>query len=180
MHISCKYSGLHTTFSPIFFFFFFFSNLLESFQSAYRQNHSTATAVLSVLDGLLGSADVRLVSLVALLDLSAAFDTLDHPILLKRLQTTFGVLDWFVSYLSGRFQSVIVDGVVSASRPLVYGVPQGSVLGPVMFTLYSQPLSDVISVHNCDYHKYTDDTELSNSAPPDQFLSVQSCISDMY
>ena len=100
--------------------------------------------------------------------------------LLKRLETTFGVrgtvLDWFVSYLSGRFQSVIVDGVVSTSHPLVYGVPQGSVLGPVLFTLYSQPLSDVISVHNCDYHKYADDTELSKSAPPDQFLSVQSCI----
>ena len=72
----------------------------------------------------------------------------DHPILLKRLETTFGVrgtvLDWFVSYLNGRFQSVIVDGVVSSSRPLVYGVPQGFVLGPVLFTLYSQPLSDVI------------------------------------
>ena len=49
-------------------------------------------------------------------------------------------------------------------------------LGPVLFTLYSQPLSDVISVHNCDYHKYADDTELSKSAPADQFLSVQSCI----
>ena len=95
---------------------------------------------------------------------------MDHSILLKRLETTFAVrgtvLDWFVYYLSGRFQSVIVDGVVSASRPLVYGV----------FTLYSQPLSDVISVHNCDYHKYADNTELSKSAPPDQFLSVQSCI----
>ena len=56
------------------------------------------------------------------------------------------------------------------------GVPQGSVLGPVLFTLYSQPLSDVISVHNCDYHKYAEDTELSKSAAPDQFLSVQSCI----
>ena len=100
--------------------------------------------------------------------------------LLKRLETTFGVrgtvLDWFVSDLSGCFQSVIVDGIVSASRPLVYGVPQGSVLGLVLFTLYSQLLSDVISVHNCDYHKYADDTELSKSAPPDQFPSVQSCI----
>ena len=78
---------------------------------------------MSVIDGLLCSADERLVSLVALLDLSDAFDTLDHPILLKRLETTCGVrgtvLDWFVSYLSGRSQSVIVNGVVSASRPLV-------------------------------------------------------------
>ena len=109
---------------------------------------------MSVLDGLLGSADERLVSLVALLDLSAAFDTLDHLILLKRLETTFGVrstvLDWFVSYLSGHFQSVIVDGAVSASHPLVYSMLQGSVLGPVLFTLYSQRLSDAISVHNCD------------------------------
>ena len=78
--------------------------------------------------------------------------------------------------MSERFQSVIVDGVVSASRPLVYGVPQGSVLGPGLFTLYSQPLSDVISVHDCDCHKYADDTELSKGASHDQFDSVQSCI----
>ena len=111
------------------------NNRLQIFHSAYRQNHSTETAVLSVLNNLLGSADERLVSLVALLDLSAAFDTLGHPILLKRLETTFGVRGT-VSYLCGRFQSVIVDGVVSASRPLVYGVPEGSVLGPVLFTLH--------------------------------------------
>ena len=152
------------------------NNLLEIFQSAYRQNHHTETAVLSVLDGQLGSTDERLVSLVALLDLRAAFDTLDHPIRLKQLEITFGVrgtvLDWFVSYLSGRFQSVIVDGVVSTSRPLVYGVPRGSVLGPVLFTLYSQPLSDVISVHNCDYLKYANDTELSKSARSVPFRSI--------
>ena len=68
---------------------------------------------------------------VALLDLSAAFDTLDHTILVQRLEMTYGVrgtvLGWFAFHLSERFQSVIVDGVVSASRPLVYGVPQGSV-----------------------------------------------------
>ena len=162
------------------FFFLSGNNLREIFQSAYKQNHSTEIAVLSVLAGLFGSAKKRLVYLLALLDLSTVFDTLDHSIVLKRLETTYGVrgtvLDWFVSYLSGRSQSVIVDGVVSASRHLVYGVPQGSVLGPVLFTLYSQPLSDVISVHNCDYHKYADDTELSKSAPPDQFTSALSCI----
>ena len=100
--------------------------------------------------------------------------------MLKRLETTYGVrgtvLDWFVSYLSDRSQSVIFDGVVSASRTFVYGVPQGSVLGPVLFTFYFQLLSDVISDHICDYHKYADDTELSKNAPPDHFVYVQSCI----
>ena len=100
------------------------NNLLEIFQSAYRQNHSTETAVFSVLGGLLCSANERLVSLVALFDLSAAFDNLDHPVLLKRLEATVGVrgtvLDWFVSYLSGRFRSVIVDGVVSVRLPPSY------------------------------------------------------------
>ena len=84
-------------------------------------------------------ADKRLVSLVALLALSAAFDTLDHSILLKSLETTYGVsgavLDWFASYLSGRFQSVTV-GDLSTPRPLECGAPQGSVLGPVLFPLY--------------------------------------------
>ena len=156
------------------------NNFLEICQSAYRKDHSTETAVLSVLDGLLVSANERLVSLVTVLDLSAAFDTLGHKILLQRLETTYGVrrtvLGWFASYLSERFQSVIADGVVSASRPLVFGVPQGSVLGPCLFTLYSQPLFDVISVHNCDCHKYADDNELSKGASPDQFDSVKSCI----
>ena len=105
---------------------FFLAIFLKSF-SPLTGKTIAQTAVSSVLDGLLGSADERLVSPVALLVLNAAFDTLDHPILLKRLETTFGVrgtvLDWCVSYLSGRFRSVIVDSVVSASRPLVYPSP---------------------------------------------------------
>ena len=105
---------------------------------------------------------------------------LDHTILLQWLEMIYGVrgsvLYWFASYFSERFQSVIADGVVSASHPFVYGVPQGSILGPVLFTLYSQPLSDVISDHDRDYHKYAGDTELSKRASPDQFNSVQSCI----
>ena len=87
--------------------------------------------MLSVLGGLLLSADEMLVSLVALLDLTAAFDTLEHAILLQRLETTYGVRGTVLGW------PVIVDGVVSTSRPLVYGVPQGCVLGSVLFTLYS-------------------------------------------
>ena len=152
------------------------NNLLEIRQSAYRKYHSTETAVLSVLEGLLTKSDEKLVSILALLDLSAAFDTLDHAILLRRLESTFGIsglaLSWFESYLSDRTQSVVVDGLMSTPIPLVFGVPQGSVLGPVLFNLYSQTLSDVIAFHSCDYHKYADDTEISDSAPPSDFTSA--------
>ena len=130
---------------------------------------------MSVLESLLAKSDQKLVSILALLDLSAAFDTLDHAILLRQLESTFGIsglaLSWFESYLSDRTQSVVVDGLMSTP-----------ILGPVLFTLYSQPLSDVIACHSCDYHKYADDTEISDSAPPSDFTSAQSntqtCISD--
>ena len=164
------------------------NGLFEVHQSAYRSGHSTETAVLSVVGELLSNADERLVSLVALLDLSAAFDTLDHSILLRRLECTFGcrgtVLSWFVSYLSERFQSVCVHGNIRSSPSLLaFGVPQGSVLGPVLFTLYSQPLSDIIKQNLCAFHKYADDTEISQSATPREFAraedSIQSCVADI-
>ena len=104
-------------------------------QSAYRKDHSTETAVLSVLHCLLVKADERLFSLIAVLYVSTAFDRLNRSILLKRLEVTFGVpdaaLQWFAFYLCDCRLSVIVDGIASAPSPLVYGVLQGSVLGPV-------------------------------------------------
>ena len=103
------------------------------------------------------------------------------------LETTFGisgtVLHWFASYLEGREQSVKVDNVLSSPSPLQFGVPQDSVLGPVLFTLYSQPLSYLICRHECDYHKYADDTQLSKRVLPDQFQSlhcdIQTCIESL-
>ena len=89
------------------------------------------------------SADKNEVSVLCMLDLSAAFDTIDHDILLKRLEYTFGItgiaLDWFRSYLTGRRQTVVVDGVRSVEHNLCFGVPQGSVLGPKLFTMYMKP-----------------------------------------
>ncbi|WP_419612617.1 RNA-directed DNA polymerase, partial [Thiolapillus sp.] len=140
------------------------NNLSETFQSAYRAHHSTETALLDVTNCLLGSADEGRVSILTLLDLSAAFDTLDHSILLTRLHDMFGIsgkaFEWFSSYLSDRFQSVSVNGRVSSQKKLHYGVPQGSVLGPILFTLYTQPLSDIISQRKCNHHKFADDTQL--------------------
>ena len=103
------------------------------------------------------------------------------------LETTFGisgtVLHWFASYLEGREQSVKVDNVLSSPSPLQFGVPQDSVLGPILFTLYSQPLSYLICRHECDYHKYADDTQLSKGDPPNQFQSllcdIQTCIESL-
>ena len=122
-------------------------SLLEPFQSAYRKCHSTETALLRVVNDLLQASDSGHVSILSLLDLSAAFDTIDHDILIRRLHSTFGcsgtVLGWFTSYLSFRSQSVLV-GHASTPSALKCGVPQGSVLGPLLFTLYTQSLSAVI------------------------------------
>ena len=86
-----------------------------------------------------------------MLDLSAALDTLDHNILLDRLGRYFGfsrtVLRWFSSYLTGRIQCVTIGNTTSSSRRLEFGVPQGSILGPLLFTLYTAPIQDIISAH---------------------------------
>ena len=154
------------------------NNLREVCQSAYRQNHSTETLLLSVTDSLLCKADNRLVSLLTLLDQSAAFDTIDHKILLNRLSYSFGisgtVFKWFISYLTNRTQSVSVGDLNSLPLPLKYGVPQGSVLGPILFTLYSQPVSDKIREHNISYQKFADDTQPHKASQPIEFQCLVS------
>ena len=154
------------------------NNLREVCQSAYRQNHSTETLLLSVTDSLLCKADNRLVSLLTLLDQSAAFDTVDHKILLNRLSYSFDisgtVFKWFISYLTNRTQSVSVGD--SSPLPLKYGVPQGSVLRPILFTLYCQPVSDKIREHNISYQKCADDTQLHKASQPTEF---QCLVSDL-
>ena len=117
------------------------NNPSETFQSAYRAHHSTETALLDVTNCLLGGVDEGWVSILTLLELSAAFDTLDHSILLTCLHDMFGIsgkaFEWFSSYLSDKFQSVCVNGRVSSQKTLHYWVSQGSVLGPILFTLYT-------------------------------------------
>ena len=102
-------------------------------------------------------------TLLVLLDLSATFDTVDHTSLLDRLRNigiTGLVYDWFHSYLTGRTQAVFLDGVSSDSVNLTCGVPQGSVLGPILFNIYTQPLGEIARKHGLSYHFYADDTTL--------------------
>ena len=107
------------------------------------------------------------ISMVVLLDLSAAFDTIDHEILLARLQSYFGVdgtaLAWLRSYITGRMQFVSVLGYDSEPAPLSFGVPQGSVLGPVLFIVYTKHLSDLIAKHPVKHQSFADDTQLNTS-----------------
>ena len=120
------------------------NNLIDPFQSAYREKHSTESALLRIMNDILRSIDSGSVTILTMLDLSAAFDTIDHSILLNRLSVNFGIsgmaLTWFTSYLTERSQSVYVEGNYSSDFKLMYGVPQGSVLGPVLFTMYMLPL----------------------------------------
>jgi hypothetical protein len=156
-------------------------------QSAYRAGHSTETALLKVTTDILTALDSGDLASLALLDMSAAFDTVDHNILLRRLQTSYGIrgvaLDWFRSYLTGRLQYVRYAGRHSATRPMLYGVPQGSVLGPILFILYTADLAAVIEQHGLLPHLYADDTQIVGSCRPTDTaihrLRVEACIADV-
>ncbi len=138
--------------------------LHEPMQSAYKQYHSTETALVRVQNDILVNLDNKRGVILVLLDLSAAFDTIDHTTLIHLLQNRLGLastaLDWFKSYLSGRTQSVCIEGEYSNPVPLQYGVPQGSVLGPLLFTIYTLPLGDLLRDEGVSYHLYADDTQL--------------------
>ena len=153
-----------------------------------RMSHSVETALLKVQNDILTSMDEGNIVIIVLLDLSAAFDTVDHPVLIDRL---CGVgmggiaLDWFRSYLSSRSQSVHVRGNSSPPVNLKFSVPQGSVLGPHLFNVYTLPLQHVIREHDVKFHMYADDLQLYCSCPPTQegldlcIKRIQACICDI-
>ena len=136
------------------------NNLMNSFQSAHTKFNATETTLLAVHDHIIRAMSQQQVTGLCLLDLSAAFDTIDHTILLHRLKSWFGstdtVLSWIQSYLSYRSFTVDINGIKSPPSKLLYGVPQGSVLGPLLFILYSS----IISQTSVNHKLYADDTQL--------------------
>ena len=140
-------------------------NILDPRQSGFRSLHSTVTALLDVTNQWCFNIDRGLINGVLFLDLKKAFDTVDHNLLLIKLEY-MGVrgqtLEWFKSYLSNRSQVVFINGVLSEDEQIKCGVPQGSILGPLLFLIYINDLSSIIDFATT--RMYADDTNLTFTA----------------
>ena len=144
---------------------------LKSFQSAYRENHSTETALLCVKTDLLNALDNKEITCLVLLDLSVAFNTIKIDYLLNRLHYYFGTtgmaLKWFKEYLTDHTQEVLIPDsnkhnnsqCHSIRKTLKSGVPQRLVLGPILFSLFVSPIGNICQKHNIQFHNYADDNQ---------------------
>lgn len=164
-------------------------SLYDPMQSAYKSGYSTETSTLKLNNDILTHMDEGRCTLLVALDLSAAFDTIDHTIFLDRLRDAYCVedtaLQWFRSYLNNRTQRVCINSTTSSPLKINSGVPQGSVLGARLFTMYTRPLSDIILKHGVLYNSYADDTQLyihcNNDAISihESICRLEHCIADI-
>lgn len=140
------------------------NGLGEPLQSAYRRAHGTETALLKVKSDIMYSIHNQQGVFLVLLDLSCAFDTVDHVILLSRMEKEIGLSDialqWLKSYFSNRVSRVRIDDELSAEHVMNYGLPQGSTVGPLSFIVYIIPLGRIITKYGLSYHMYADDLQL--------------------
>jgi len=152
------------------------------FQSSYSKQHSTEIALLKVLNNVYVAADDTQVTVLVGLDLSAAFDTVSHDTLIQRLQTEFEVTGTVLSWL--RSQSVKLGNHQSPAVNHNVVVPQGSVLGPILFAVYCSPVGDVVAWHGVHYHQYADDTQLHLAMRADNtdagLSALAACTSEGY
>ena len=172
-----------------FFLTFQNSPSFSPLQSAYRKFHSTETALLQLTNDIMETIDSGNITILTALDMSAVFDTLDHITLLHRLQHTFGlsgyVISWICLYLTDCSFFVKIDSSSSLSTTILTGVPQGSVLGSLLFVLFISPIANVINPDQSNqnsivsFHQYADDTQLyidtNSSTLTSQIASIESC-----
>ena len=162
------------------------NSTLDKFKSGFRARHSTESALLKVHNDIALSVDAGNPAVLVLLDLTAAFDTLDHAVLVSRLEQHVGIhgtaLRWFKSYLANRSFSVVIGDHCSSAASLPCGVPQGSILGPILFSLYMLPLGSIIKNHNLSFHFYADDLQIYLPMCPNDtsaLTTLLDCISDI-
>ena len=141
------------------------SDILYKYQFGFRKQYSTNHALLSIIEKIRTSLDNKMYSCGIFIDLEKAFDTVNHQILLSKLDH-YGIRvvadQWFSSYLSNRYQSVILNGEISARKPITCGVPQGSILGPLLFLIYINDM--YLSVQSSMVYHFADDTNLMCSS----------------
>ena len=156
-------------------------DLLDRRQNAFRKNHSTETTLLSLFDDLYKSLDSNLPIQLILLDLSAAFDTIDFDILIERLRS-IGIgkvpIKWFSNFIRGRSFSIKINETLSQPYAIKYGVPQGSTLSPILFSIYLLPLNKLLTnFPHVNYNLYADDIELH--AQFIHSINLQSCLTSL-
>lgn len=163
--------------------FFEENHLNDKYQSAYRPHHSTETALVYLVHELMSAIDRKEVTILVSIDLSAAFDTVDHGLLLHKFiaaGVTDKALKWIASYLTGRTQYVEVQDVKSPPLVVKHGVPQGSVLGPILFSFYTRELGQLIDSYGLKRNHYADDTQIYVSCPVSNFEAavkkVETCL----
>ena len=163
------------------------NNLITKAQSGYRQFHSCETAVTKIYNDILLMIDKKENVVLLLLDLSAAFDTINHKLLLKKLKQSYGItgapLKWMESYLANRSFKVIVKECSSSSCMLEIGVPQGSILGPLLFIMYTCDLEHIVSKYGYSIHLYADDTQVYFAfdvhSPNPDLSRVKACFAEI-
>ena len=161
------------------------NSLLPSTQSGFRRSHSTETAVIKIYNDVVLSLDSGLQTALLLLDFSAAFDCVGHELLTLVLKTCFGItssaLDWINSFLSNRTHFIRIGNKTSKLFHVKFGVPQGSILGSLLFIFYTTNIAHIAALHDILIHLYADDTQLyTYILPRETYIEQRTNLSPVY